>query len=256
MTARGGQQGSGTGLESVAAVLRGRQADLVRTNGNGLDVAQIGAAVLGSAFPMPIPASGDPVAPADGEATIETFVVDGSGSAEAMGSNGAIGAWWRSSVEALAGRVVEALAAHGVEIDGPIYVTASATSLDQVIAEPHLDDDQFEPEAGVGLVAIAASHDGPRLARGALAAPRAMANGPLGLDQSDLDQWFEPDEEAPGASHRVQGTGADRVVLFPRFGQLHAGPPLAANSAAGASEGGSGGVRNLLVLRADTVPSP
>jgi len=246
-----------TPIESLATVLRGRQIDLVRPMGHGQDLAQVGAAVLTGEFPVPLPGPSDPVAPRGGEATIETFVSDHQGgTAAAMGDDVDVAAWWQATVDDLVDRVLAALRPHGVQLDGPIYVTTSATPIDQVIAEPHLDDDQFEPEAGVGLVAIAASHDGPRLARGALAAPRAMANGPLGLDQSDLDQWFEPDEEAPGASHRVQGTGADRVVLFPRFGQLHAGPPLAANSAAGASGGGGGGVRNLLVLRADTVPSP
>jgi len=252
---------SETPIESLAAVLRGRQADLVRPMGKGLDLAQVGAAVLSGEFSVPHSGPSDPVVPRGGEATIETFVGDrGGGLAAAMGGDDDVAAWWQDTVDRLVGRVLEALGPLGVQLGGPIYVTTSATPIDQVIAEAHLDDDQFDPEAGVGVVAIAASHDGPRLARGALACPRAMANGPLGLDQSDLDRWFETDEGAGGMSHRVQGTGSDRVVLFPRFGQLHAGPPLAANAADrgdGDGDGGDAGdgVRSLLVLRADTIPA-
>ncbi len=241
-----------TPIESLATVLRGRQADLVRPTGRGHDLAQVGAAVLDGAFPVPIPGPADPVAPRGGEATIETFVDSQQGGrAAAMGDDRAIADWWQPTVDDLVERVLGTLGPLGVELGSPIYVTVSATPIEQVIAEPHLDDDQFQPEAGVGLVAIAASHDGPRLARGALPSQRAMAGGPLGLDRSVLDRWFESDDEAAGPAHRVQGTGADRVVMFARFGQLHAGPALAANSADDAGTG----VRNLLVLRADTIPT-
>ncbi len=236
-------------LEHLASVLRGRQRDLVGPGESGREVAQVGASVLADGFAVPIPGPDDPVAPRGGEATIETFVVDQpDGRATAMGADAAVGAWWQDAVEELVGRVVNALEPFGVELAGPIYVTTSATPVDQVIGQPHLDDDQLDPEAGVGLVAIAASHDGPRVARGTLACPRANASGPLGLDQSALDHWFDP---TSATADRVQHTAADQIVLFPRFGQLHAGPALAAEPG-----GGSGaGIRNLLVLRADTVPS-
>lgn len=236
------------GLESLAAVLRGRQGDLVRPASRGRYVAQVGASVLSERFPVPVPVPADPVTPRGGEATIETFVADGwGGAAEAMGGSGAVAAWWQPTVDRLVARVLDALGPLGVELVGPLYVTVSATPLDQVIGQPHLDDDQLLPDGGVGLVAIAASHDGPRVARGALACPRAMANGPLGLEQSALDRWFDPATAGP---ERVQHTGADRIVLFPRFGQLHAGPALASDPGAAAKTG----IRNLLVLRAGTVP--
>ncbi len=238
--------------EHFAATLRLSKQDLLTATGTGDTIAQTGAAYLPDPFPVPLMSE---LAIGVTEPIIETFVVDpDSGSCTPTGDDRVRIEAWLPIATTMVQQVTGALSANRVAIDGPAYLTASLTPVDQVTTVPHFDDDQYFDGHGVGVVAIAASHDGPRLARGALAAPRAMANGPLGLDQSDLDQWFEPDEEAPGASHRVQGTGADRVVLFPRFGQLHAGPPLAANSAAGASDGG--GVRNLLVLRADTVPSP
>lgn len=243
-------------LESLAAVLRGCQGDLVRAtgrgaDGRGVDVAQVGAAVLPEPFPVALPRVDDPVAPRSGEAMIETFVVDGTGSVTAMGDAPAVAAWWRPAVESLTSRVVDALTPLGVELTGLISVTASATEVDQVIGTPHLDDDQFHPETGTGVVAIAASHDGPRLARGAMACPGAVAGAPLGLDQQAVETWFDG---GTGTIRSIQTTGADRVVVFPRFGQLHAGPGLASRRASGDRAFEDCPVRNLLVLRADTAP--
>ena len=153
--------------------------------------------------------------------------------------------WWRPTVEALARRVVGVLAPLGVQLGEPMYVTASATPVDRVAAEPHLDDDQYHPDAGVGLVAIAASHRGPRLARGVLGCSRATEGGPLGLDPAELVDWFAGD--GGSVTRRVQRTPAHRIVLLPRFGQLHAGPTTADGRMA------SGRIRHLLVLRAETV---
>ncbi|MEL6982421.1 MAG: hypothetical protein AAFO29_08355, partial [Actinomycetota bacterium] len=170
-----------------------------------------------------------------------------------LGDDPAVADWWLPSIDALVGRVVEALQPFGVELTGTIFVTASATEVDQVTTSPHLDDDQFHPDTGIGVVAIAASHGGPRLARGALRCRSATAGAPLGLDQDLVDTWFDRTGGAgPGErTGSVQTAGADQVVLFPRFGQLHAGPGLAERPAnAGAP------VRNLLVLRAETAPQP
>ena len=238
-------------LASLGPTLRGRRCDLVRSGDAGLDLVQVGGAVLDEAFAVPVPGPADPVVPRGGEPTIETFVVERSGRATATGPDEAVGRWWRPAVEALAARVEAAMTAVGVELDGPRYVTASATPIDRVIDEPHLDDDQYRPEAGVGLVAIAASHRGPRLARGALACRTAVAGAPLGLDPATLTTWFA--EEDGGRRHRVQATDGDRIVLFPRFGQLHAGP---APASLVDDEGSGHESRSLLVLRADTVPGP
>lgn len=215
-------------------------------------MAQIGATVLPEPFPVAVPGPDDPVVPRDGDAVIETFVVDGTGSVTAMGDDPMVANWWQAAVEALADRVLSTLGPLGVQIAGPIYVTVSATDVHQVIGTPHLDDDQFHPDAGIGVVAIAASHGGPRLARGAMWCRSAGAGAPLGLDQPTIETWFDGGGTEPGGP--VQATTADRVVLFPRFGQLHAGPPLAVGHAGTEYPRHENQVRNLLVLRADTTP--
>lgn len=245
---------TGPAIEDLASVLRGTEADLVGAGTDGPAIEQIGGAVLAEPLPVPVPGPQDPVAPRGGEATIETFVVDGTGPAQCMGSDEAVADWWRPTVEILVDRVRTGLAPLEVELAGPIYVTASATTLGQVIDEPHLDDDQYHPDAGVGLVAIAASHRGPRLARGVLGCQRVMPGAPLALDPDALTSWFDngsgDSDEGDGddvGGRRVQETPADRVVLFPRFGQLHAGPVITSDA------GSDQAIRNLLVLRADTV---
>ena len=232
----------------LAELLRGRQRDLIGPDGDGgALVRQLGSTVLPEPFPVPAPTWDDPVAPRGGDAVIETFVAKVDGSAAGTGGDAEVIAWWGPQVEAMVRRVVTELASHGVELADPIYVTASATTLDRVTSLAHFDDDQFHPDAGPGLVAIASSHRGPRVARGALPAPTPRAGAPLGLDEATLSAAFELDG-GPSASIVVQATDADRLVLFPRFGQLHAGPTTAADGLPADQ------IRNLLVLRADTVP--
>lgn len=229
-------------IEALAAVLGAAQSNLIRSRADTLEITQVGAAVLPDPFPVAVPDPGDPVVPTDGESVIETFVGTGVRSLQPTGGDRAVADWWQPAVDALVAEVTSALVPFGMAPGGLISVTASTTPLDQVITEPHLDDDQYAPEAGVGLVAIAASHDGPRLARGVLTVRRAVSGAPLGLDPEALVSWF-----AKGDLDRVQDTPADRVVLFPRFGQLHAGPVRATDGSTGH------GVRSLLVLRCDTV---
>jgi hypothetical protein len=124
-----------------------------------------------------------------------------------------------------------------VVLDRPAYVTASATPLTEITTTAHVDDGGIEPAQAVGLVAIAASHAGPRLARGQLACGPIRPPAPLAIDPAAIEAF----ERGAGPS---QSTPADRIVLFPRFGQLHAGPIL--------TDPPPGGVRNLLVLRAGT----
>ncbi|MEL6986184.1 MAG: hypothetical protein AAFO29_27395, partial [Actinomycetota bacterium] len=86
-------------LEALAAVLRGRQADLIRPTGQGVDAAQVGAAVLPEPFPVPVPKTGDPVMPRGGEAVIETFMTDGTGPATPLGDDPAVADWWLPSID-------------------------------------------------------------------------------------------------------------------------------------------------------------
>lgn len=246
---------TGSTVDDLAPVLRGIQADLLascpgeRPGSSGqvgadpIGVRQTGAAILPEPFPVPVPNRRDPVAPRNGEPVIETFMIDGSAAPVATGGDRTVADWWQPTVDALVDRVRAAMASAGVALTGPISITASATDLDQVVAEPHLDDDQYHPEAGVGLVAIAASHRGPRVAGGMLGCRLARPGAPLGLDPSSLLTWFDGDEAA-----EIQLTPPDRVVLFPRFGQLHAGPVDLEHDRS------AGEIRNLLVLRADTAP--
>lgn len=231
------------GLATIAGVLRGSQADLVARSGRADLLAQAGGATLPDPFPLRLPGPGDAAYPHDGEPVIETFVVDRGGALEATGPDPAIGRWWRPEVEALVARVRAAVAAVGIELVEPINVTASATPLHGVVSDPHLDDDQPRPDDGVGLVAIAATHLGPRLAVDPVPCRPVRPPVPVELAPEAVERFGTPGRR-PGGPVTLQQAPAERIVVFPRFGQLHSGPVLPAGT----------GVRNLLVLRAGTRP--
>ena len=233
-------QPSTPSLPELAEVLAVDQGALLDSSaGPGL-LPQTGAVVLPEAFPVPVPEPDDPVHPGSGSPVIETFVVEADGRCRPTGPVEAIGRWWQATAQALVDRVHAALAGHRVGLEYPAYLTASATALDEVTTTPHVDDGGIDPARGVGLVAIAASHAGPRLALGPLAHRPVRPPAPLAIEPDAVEAFatgFGPSQSTP----------ADRIVLFPRFGQLHAGPML--------DDLPPGGVRNLLVLRAGTRPS-
>ena len=162
-----------------------------------------------------------------------------------MGADPELARWWQPTVEELIDRVALAVEVWGVVLEPPVYVSVSTTPIDRVVDEPHFDDDRFDPDHGVGLAAIVASHLGPRVAMGELTCAPPVAGLPIALadgavpDPDDSTSWW-------------QGP-ADQVVLITRFGQLHRGPRLA--NLVGVADGPGTDSRSLLVLRAGTVPA-
>ena len=106
---------------------------------------------------------------------------------------------------------------------------------DRLEGNPHLDDDQFVPGAGLGLVAINGEHIGPRVATGSLALTGDAVPGPLPIAEATFEDFRNTD--APAANR-------DEIAMLAPFGQMHAGP--AAGDVQGATH------RQLLVLRAGT----
>jgi hypothetical protein len=167
----------------------------------------------------------------------------------------AVDRWWQPSVTELARRVLAEARRLKIGLAGPITISASTTRWDAVNAEAHLDDAGVDPERGVGLVAIVASHAGPVAATDSIPHRPRSAPAPLDLDPSVLADFTAaarsgrgPGPDGLQGPHPgLQRFGPNRIVLFCRFGQLHAGPML---------DRPSDGVsvwRSLLVLRADTV---
>lgn len=231
-------------LNALAQVLRADQATFLAQSGRPDLIDQPGGAYLPGAFPVPVPHPDDPAGGrSGGEPVVETFVVTAGGLATPTGSDAHVGAWWQPTVDALVARILAGMAEVGVELEFPGYLTASATPLDQVATSPHFDDDQPRPTEGVGLVIIAASHGGPRLLVEPMASPPVHPPVPLVPDPGAVARFDQPDARG------ILGTEADRIVVFPRFGQLHSGPRLDPDATS------VGEVRNLLVFRAGTIPS-
>jgi hypothetical protein len=235
-------------VDDIGRFLRADKAALVSETGGRFHLRQPGGLVLDEpfdrqqGFPLPAPdaasGSGSSVVPI--EPVIETFLVGDDGGCNGMGTDSGLIERWQPAVAAFAGLVLDAATDLGVNVTGPISVTASLTPLGQVVNTPHLDDPIYEPTDGVGLAAVVGSHRGPRLAIEPVEVPKPMAGTPLAVDR--------------GSADRVGGAGpagwrsiaANRIVLFPLFGQLHAGPTDL--EATGLPN------RSLLVLRAATAP--
>lgn len=215
-----------------ARLFGSRKSDLVSATPTGSSVLQVGAASLESGLPP------WPSLPAPGESVIETFVVERRGDPTPTSDNQPYVDAWLPLATALRDRVFDAIEAFDIPVDGPAYVTASITPPSAVGSDPHVDDDQFVADDGVGLVAIVADRAGSRVATGAI--EQGTLRSPTQLTITDeLIAAFDANELA------IQHSAAGQIVLFPQFGQLHAGP------AAGTVAGGS---RQLLVLRATTRP--
>jgi hypothetical protein len=199
-------------------------------------VTQFGCAYLDATIALPDPPADRSLA----DPLIDMFVCGSNGSCQPTGSDAALNALWQPAVEAMAETVYAALRRFEVPVAPVAYVTASFTSGAEVVGEAHLDDEQFLPDAGVGVVAILGSDIGPRVATEPVEVPHPRPGLPLEVAQATFDRFTAGDLPY----HQVE---AGRIVIFPQFGQLHAGPALAsANPEI---------TRRLLVLRAETIPT-
>ena len=169
--------------------------------------------------------------------SIETFSVEGD-TCTALGPPSPLVEAWTPLVEALATQMRQVLNESGVTTIWPAYVTASLTPTDQVIGTPHFDDDQFDPSAGVGLAAVVSPPGGTRIATAPIR---------LGVPRPGLPAAVPVEAADALAAGTLPHHRADphRVVIFPQFAQLHAGPHLADDVA---------GLRSMLVYRVGTTP--
>lgn len=207
-------------------------------------IPQTGGAYLPGEFPMSPLELASPIT----EAIIETFVVNSDGRCTATGSDDALNAQWMPGVTAMATSVIEQLAKYQVTIEWPAYLTASLTPLDQVTHLPHFDSDQYLPEAGVDIVAIVANHDGPRMATTPIAGNNPRPGLPIELAPAESERF-------QSGAMATQQAAANRIVVFPQFGQLHAGPICIPSSSGGLrTDAAPDAIRNLFVFRATSRP--
>ena len=203
---------------------------------------QEGAAYIDATVPLP---SVDHL-PATSNAAIETFLVDEAGRCSPTGTNQALIETFEASAQQFATSVLEALRELGVEMEAPGYVTASITPCSDINGNAHFDDEQFHPDQGVGFVAILGDVGGTRVACEPLAHEPAQAGVPIVFDPEGAERFDT-------GQLQIHQAEPERIVIFPQFGQLHAGPPLAPL--------GLDGFRRLLVFRAwtrtavDTAPT-
>jgi len=199
-------------------------------------IRQSGGAYIGAALNVPV---GDvKYISANAEAKIETFLVDSEGVCTPTGTNQTLIELFLPAATEMAGRVLTALGELGVTITSSAYLTASVTPQSTVTTTPHFDDDQYLANDGVGMVAIAASGAGPLIAAAPIPCLAPPDGLPIALDDRAVADFVS-------RSLEVNQAAANRIVVFPQFGQLHSGPDPA----------GLSGPRNLLVLRAGTLPT-
>jgi hypothetical protein len=219
--------------EEFAQYLRMTKRDLFDSGASG-ELTQTGMAYVGEPINVP-PVTVDTSRTGP---SIDMFVIDGAtGSCTPTGTNAELNDAWLPTVEALATTVLSTVGDQGVKLTGDLYVTTSITPLELVSENPHFDDDQFQPDHGVGLAAIVADQAGPHIAYSPLAHEQVRAPHPLVVT---------PEHETDFHNGNIvrQSGAAHRVVVFPQFGQLHAGP--------GNIQTEQHSVRHLLVLRAAT----
>ena len=197
-------------------------------------ITQTGGVVIDENFTLPDVAEHVTALP-----SIETFVVSQDGSLSSTGTNELLSEAWRPAVERLAAQVRSWAQLGGINFVGDSYVTASLTRASEVNGEAHFDDDQFDPRAGSGLVAIVGDLGGPRVAAGAIDHDEIAAPRPV-VANEEMKAAFTKGELVSTAY------GANELVVFPQFAQLHAGPGPC---------GTADEVRHLLVYRAATAPS-
>lgn len=220
-----------------ANVLVAHKSDFVDSSaGNGL-VQQLGGASLDiSGFP------GWPAGLTATEPVIETYVASPSGIAATSDNQPFVDAW-TPLVSWMDTQVRTELGSFDCVVAGDAYVTASLTATKELEGLAHMDDDSFVPDDPVGIVAIIGQLLGPRAPSPGVALSPQTAPQPMGqivFDDATLAAFEGGDIE----QHRC---GPDELVIFPQFGQLHAGP--AAHHVSDLSE-----FRQLLVYRARAIP--
>jgi hypothetical protein len=221
--------------DSLDTHLRNTKQALIESAGPDR-VPQVGAEVVQEGFPMPtidtdilhtIP-------------SIETFVVNATDrSISPTGTNSELNKAWLPAISAMGDAVFEWLDRQDLRLEGDAYITASITPASDVSGDPHFDDDQFVPTAGVGVVAIVADRAGSRVATEPIEQTGVRAPLPLVVS----DQMKAAFDEGMIAHDTF---AANTLVVFPQFGQLHAGPGPC---------GSADDVRHLLVFRAATTPA-
>ncbi len=206
-----------------------------RTEAN--TICQTGGAYVGD--PIAVPDLSDRFSELE-EPIIETFLVSEDGSCAPTGNNDQLIDSTAPLAHRMAAATLEALTGAGVRLSGPGYLTASVSPLSHVANEAHFDDDQFDPDSGVGAVAILADCNGPRIA----VEPVSITPGRPGLPLDCADATIAA---FGSGSAGIQQADPHRIIVFPQFGQLHAGPTPS-------SLEGQRPVRTLLVFRMTTVP--
>lgn len=219
----------------VAELVRLSKIELFDRSGPGL-VVQSGGEIIASNFSLPTIDR----AIAGAIPSIETFVVSVDGEIAAMGANDDLIAAWMPAITVLADQVSRWATVSGIELASDAFVTASLTAASEVNGEAHFDDDQFDPTAGAGLVAIVGDLGGPRVA--ARPIPHADIQPPRPVAASE-----ELLESFSVGTLTSNSYGPNEVVVLPQFAQLHAGPGPC---------GGTDDLRHLLVYRVATSPSP
>lgn len=233
------------GPELVASLRLSKQALLAL--GPLGTVHQTGGGYVGDRFDLGPAATELPVPE---EPRVETFMVDEAGRCTPTGTDEGLIAALQDPAERLARAIIEAMAHHGVKLADIGYLSASLTAAEQVTTTPHVDDDQFIAGDGVGMVAIAATAAGPRIATAPVTISGAHGETrpglPLELDEATLARFDD-------GSWPAQQAEGSRIVVFPQFGQVHSGPPPGPTSPAEGAEPGNG-ARALLVYRVATIP--
>lgn len=220
--------------ETYGSVLCSRKADFVSV-ADRTTVAQHGAASIDAAgWP------GWPDGLSSADAAIETFVA-GVDQVTATSHNEPFVSAWQPLAQWMNQTVRTELARFGVGLAGDAYVTASLTTTSDLEGVAHLDDDQFVPTDSVSMVAIIGEHVGPRVATAPIEHRPLRPMAPVSFDDTVLDAFAGSEIDHCQCS-------ADDLVVFPQFGQLHAGP-------AAAHLAGLGATRQLLVMRAQVATS-
>ncbi|MEH6455472.1 MAG: hypothetical protein V7749_04080 [Cocleimonas sp.] len=171
-------------------------------------------------------------------AMIETFQVSNDGSCLPLGTNRELIDAFAPCAKLMATAVLKSLRSFGVEIDGAAYLTASITMCNEINGNAHFDDEQYHASDGVGFVAIIGDRGGSRVARESI--PHASINDdgvPVIFDQQSADDF-------DSGLMLIHEGEPQELLIFPQFGQLHAGPALVS--------AGLTGFRRLMVMRAKT----
>jgi len=172
------------------------------------------------------------------ETIIETYVASEGGVTATSDNQPYVNAW-HPLVSWLDQRVRSTLADFGLVLDGDAYATASLTAANDLGGAAHMDDDMFVPNDSVKLVAIIGQWQGPRVATAPVEHLPLRPLGQVVFSEAAL-RLFEAGEFDHCACP------SDEIVLFPQFGQLHAGPA----SSHVTKIAGTNSFRQLLVYRA------